>query len=156
MSAFEPTMSAEEISAQPEHVIVLTEADNLRAEVERLRAEVLRLSSDIDDVNDYRLLPIWQKAGECADSRGYCSVFDEVLNDMGVTTYAREVDVCVTVTQTITYDIHVRVPKNDLYESTVRDAVEYEFGNRYTNLSETEATQADIGEWSIDDWSVSD
>jgi hypothetical protein len=61
--------------------------------------------------HDHRLAHIWERAGEIADSRGYCDVFDSIMEELG-TGYTREMEYCVTVTETKTYDVHVTGPRN--------------------------------------------
>lgn len=93
-------------------------ADELVAEGElditRLLATVRHLlwqnRRDIQ-ADDHRLTHIWEQAAEIADRRGYCDVYDSIMEELG-TGYAREVELCVTVTETVTYDVHVTAPRN--------------------------------------------
>jgi hypothetical protein len=90
------------------------EADHQEWDVKRLLATIRHQSWQLRQTiqaDDHRIQHIWEKAGEIADQKGYCSVFDEIMEELG-TGYAREVEYCVTVTETKTYDVHVTASRN--------------------------------------------
>ena len=63
------------------------------------------------DADDFRLTHIWERAGEIADQKGYCGVFDEIMDQLG-TGYERTIDVNVTVSVNTTVTIPVTMPRN--------------------------------------------
>ena len=71
----------------------LEEAQNL---VEELRAELRKERMNDIPADDHRLTHIWESASEIADRRGYCDVFDSIMEELG-TGYTREMEYCVTV-----------------------------------------------------------
>lgn len=102
----------------------------------RLLATVRELQKNANkpiQADDHRIAHIWESAGEIADQKGYCDVFDTFMDELG-TGFTREMEYCVTVTETVTYDVHVTAPRN--------------------------ATQEDIEErvedMDLDDWSETD
>lgn len=111
-----PIQSGENVSTMAEKLETRTEftkeellyvANTLKAQ--RDQAHTARIS-DIP-ANDSRLNHIWETAGEIADRKGYCEVFDEIMDELG-TGWTRDVEYCVTVTETKTYDVHVTGPRN--------------------------------------------
>ena len=104
---------------------VATMADKLESRTEFTKEELLivantlKLQRDqahtarISDIpaNDNRLMHIWEQASEIADRKGYCDIFDEIMDELG-TGFTREMEYCVTVTETVTYDVHVTAPRN--------------------------------------------
>lgn len=78
--------------------------------VQTVRTLQRKLNREID-ADDWRLQHIWERAGEIANGRGYCDVFDTIMEELG-TGYVREAEFCLTVTVTRTYDVHLNAPRN--------------------------------------------
>ena len=92
----------------------------------RLLATVRELQKNANkdiSADDHRLIHIWESAADIADRRGYCDVFDSIMDELG-TGYTREQEYCVTVTETVTYDVHVTAPRNATQED-IEELVEY-------------------------------
>lgn len=91
----------------------------------RLLATVRELRIEANkpiQADDHRVAHIWEQAGEIADRRGYCDVFDSFMDELG-TGYTREAEFCVTVTETVTYDVHVTAPR-DSSQSDIEALIE--------------------------------
>ncbi len=82
--------------------------------------------------DDPRLTHIWESASEIADRRGYCDVFDSIMDEIG-TGYTREMEYCVTVVETIKYDIHVTAPRN-ADQSDIEELIQYETLSDHTEI----------------------
>ena len=94
---------------------------------------------------DHRLTHIWESASEIADRRGYCDVFDSIMDEIG-TGYTREMEYCVTVVETVTYDVHVTAPRNAT-QSDIEELVGYE------TLSDHNETERD---WEVSSYESAD
>lgn len=85
-------------------------------------------------VDDPRLTHIWDRAGDIADSKGYCDVFDTIMDELG-TGYSRTVEgyAQVEVTLKVTVSVPVTVSRAeaddwsdiDVDDYSVNDAVGY-------------------------------
>lgn len=85
-------------------------------------------------VDDPRLTHIWERAGEIADSKGYCDVFDTIMDELG-TGFSRTVEgyAQVEVTLTLTVSVPVEVSRAEaddwsdieVDDYSVNDAVGY-------------------------------
>ena len=123
----------------------LTKAD---WDTKKLLATIRHLSWQLrQDIaaNDSRLLSIWERAGEIADSRGYCDVFDSIMDELG-TGYQREYEYCVTVVETIKYDVHVTGPRN-----ATQSDIEELIGD--VDLSDYSELERD---WEVDNFETAD
>ena len=120
--------------------------------IQRLRVEIRQLRTEDIEASDSRLSTMWEKAGEIADRRGYCSVYDELAEELGAPT--RTVDgvatITVTRTQTITIALDFEGVSPSALESNWRDALENEFDSytiaEYANDGEVEDESV---EWEI-------
>ncbi len=114
-------------------VLEKSELEKAQELIEELRNELRTMRFADIPAHDHRLTHIWESAAEIADQKGYCGIFDEIMEELG-TGFTREMEYCVTVTETVTYDVHVTGPRN--------------------------ATQSDIEEMvadiDLDDWSETD
>ena len=87
----------------------------------------------IRDMDDDRLTAVWEKASDIANEKGYCSVFDEVLEAIGTSwRRSRDYEHEVTVTYTVTVfssgsDLQDAIENIDEYNvfQAVRDQVYY-------------------------------
>lgn len=76
------------------------------AKIEALTERVTKLSAQVD-ASDPRLTEMWERAGEIADRRGYCSVYDELAEELGAPTRSVDVTARITVTRTQTFTVYV-------------------------------------------------
>ena len=91
--------------------------------------------------DDHRLTHIWESASEIADRRGYCDVFDSIMEELG-TGYTREMEYCVTVSETIKYDVHVTAPRNAT-QSDIEELIQYETLSDHTEIER---------DWEVDNY----
>ncbi len=82
-----------------------------RQRADEMRANLRDALAPITDPADHRLEPIWEKAHEVADSRGYCETFDELCEELGAP--SRMVDVTFTVTGTFSTSVRASDLSND-------------------------------------------
>jgi hypothetical protein len=54
-------------------------------------------NSTITDYTDWRLEEMWEKAGRIADNAGHCSVYDDLVRELGGTPRQREYVVTIPV-----------------------------------------------------------
>ena len=99
--------------------------------------------------DDYRLQHIWEQAGEIANDKGYCNVFDEFMSDLG-TGYERTREYCLTVQVTRTYDVHVTAGR----DANMYDLNEALDGWSVEDIESNENT--DNGDWEITNWEYAD
>ncbi len=109
------------------------DADKLIAEgtvdVAQLMATMRQLlwaSRQTIQADDYRIAHIWEQAGEIADQKGYCDVFDTFMDDLG-TGYAREEEVVAWVDVTVKIPVPITMRRDGdvmdyLDNSTIDDA----------------------------------
>ena len=91
-----------------------------------------RLANKDISADDHRLTHIWESASEIADRRGYCDVFDSIMEELG-TGYTREMEYCVTVSETIKYDVHVTAPRNAT-QADIEELIQYETLSDHTEI----------------------
>jgi hypothetical protein len=123
----------------------LEKLEKAEALVEELRNEMRQMRLNDISADDHRLTHIWESAAEIADRRGYCDVFDSIMDELG-TGYTREMEYCVTVTETVTYDVHVTAPRNAT-QSDIEELVGYE------TLSDHNETDRD---WEVSSYESAD
>lgn len=88
---------------------------------------LIRIANRDIQPDDYRLNHIWERAGEIADGRGYCDVFDSIMEELG-TGYTREEAMVSYVDLTITVPVYVTVkrggePADYIENSDVEEAL---------------------------------
>ena len=105
-----------------------------------VRHQSWMLRRDIS-ADDPRLTHIWESASEIADRRGYCDVFDSIMDEIG-TGYTREMEYCVTVSETIKYDVHVTAPRNAT-QSDIEELIQYETLSDHTEIER---------DWEVDNY----
>lgn len=98
--------------------------------------------------DDYRLQHIWEQAGEIANDKGYCNVFDEFMSELG-TGYERTREYCLTVQVTRTYDVHVTAGR----DANMYDLNEALDGWSVEDIESNENTDSD---WEITNWEYAD
>lgn len=121
------------------------ERQNLTNILKSQRDMIHKLRTEDISADDYRLTHIWESASEIADRRGYCDVFDSIMEEIG-TGYTREMEWCVTVTETIKYDVHVTAPRNAT-QSDIEELIQYE------TLSDHNEIERD---WEVDNYESAD
>ena len=64
---------------------------------ERFEARWHEANSTITDYSDWRLEEMWQKAGQIADRAGHCSVYDDLVRELGGIPRQRDYTVSIPV-----------------------------------------------------------
>ena len=103
---------------------------------------LINISNRIIQADDHRIAHIWESAGEIADQKGYCDVFDSFMDELG-TGYAREEDMVTYVNVSVTIPVYTTVrkgsdPEDQIDSSMVEDA----FNNADIDI--------ESGMWTID------
>jgi hypothetical protein len=120
-------------NATPEFVAGEDLHRECEAKLTQLAETVTRLSQPIE-ADDHRLTDLWERAGEIADRRGYCSVYDELAEELGAPTRSVSGEVVVEVTRSQTFRIVLDfegVSASDMANDW-RGALESELGDSYT------------------------
>lgn len=134
-----PIQSGENVETMADKLLARTTfaPDELMNVVTTLKAQrdAIHLNR-INDIqaDDHRIQHIWEHAGEIADRRGYCDVFESIMIELG-TGYTRTVEgyAQVEVTLKMTVSVPVEVSRADADDWTnievddysVNDAVGY-------------------------------
>lgn len=99
--------------------------------------------------DDSRLTHIWEKAGEIAENKGYCTVFEEFMSELG-TGYAREEEGYAEVRATV--EVIVSIPlsirKGDDVEYYLDSSTVQDFVDQATD--EFEVQGWDVLSWNVD------
>ena len=91
----------------------------------RLLATVRELRIEANkpiQADDHRIAHIWEQAGEIADQKGYCDVFDSFMDELG-TGYAREESMVTYVTVTVTVPVYTIVRRGSEVEDYIDSSV---------------------------------
>lgn len=131
---------------EEQHMGNLSEYDTAKL-VQTVRSLFRKQWADIP-ANDSRLEHIWEKAGELADSKGYCDVFEYFMNELG-TGYAREKEGYATVEVTLT--MTVSVPHSLKHGESYSDI---ELDSYIVNeaLECSDMSYAEVTDWNVTDW----
>lgn len=78
--------------------------------------------ADITDYSDERLIPMWEEAGRIADRAGHCSVYDDLVRELGGIPREREYRVSVPVTGDVV--VIVRASSEEDAEEIARGMVD--------------------------------
>lgn len=118
------------------------ERQNLTNILKSQRDMIHKLRTEDISADDYRLTHIWEAAAEFADQKGYCSVFDDVMDELG-TGFAREEEMVAYVAVNVTVPVYVTVRRGSDPEDYIDSSMVDEALSNY----EFDVTRSD---WSVD------
>jgi len=110
---------------------IVEERAAAQREVEALKAEVERLKNEPITGDDRRVWPLFGRAADEADTQGYCSVYEQISNAVGIPTrdelkeegYATmAVDYEATYDVTFTFSVRVGLGEYRSSDEAMRDA----------------------------------
>lgn len=93
---------------------IIDQTDMAELSVPRLLATIRFLKHELRkdiSADDSRIQHIWEQAGELANDKGYCEIFDDVMDALG-TGYARQIDVTAWVDISIKIPVPLSMPRN--------------------------------------------
>jgi len=111
------TITVEPVAEVDPHALCAEESAQLRKQLRDANAS-------ITDPSDYRLDDLWTRVHEVADSRGYCSTFDEIAEELGIP--ARTVEVTAVITATVCVTVSASELSDD-WRNAIAEAMDTDY-----------------------------